>query len=73
MLNTTLVNVQLASGVIPGMIENSILSATMINIVVDQAPVSTKKVDALVYQTACHGQTAQCKSKRAVIFRRLLK
>lgn len=40
MLNTTLVNVQLASGVIPGMIENSILSATMINIVVDQAPVS---------------------------------
>jgi hypothetical protein len=34
-----LVNVQLASGVIPGMIEKSSLREIMMNIVVDQAPI----------------------------------
>jgi hypothetical protein len=42
-LNTTLVNVQLASGLIPGMMEKRSLSEMMIKIVVDHAPMSQRQ------------------------------
>lgn len=43
-LNTTFVSVQLASGLIPGMMEKRSLSEMMMKIVVDHAPIKRRKM-----------------------------